>query len=424
MRLVPPVAIIGSLLCLPLVPGETLDDLLKDKKQPGDLVESATFKKSWASTLDALAKRDYAAADPLLARMDKEIGYIEPRHRDFVRIAAKLVHYKSSLEVDKAAFRDDFNKIGESIADTKAAISRMEHDAQNLAAQYGNNIPPATRKNMEERYVALKAAVPRLQDKQADMQKQALEFENSRKAAQDADVCVWLHKDREEEDAKLGIILSTVFLDQVGDSQTVSTLSQDLVSKQKMLETASKIVAVIRDEVQSLVDNGKADAARDMLAARIKQVEESSQDPFVKQVATARLSAISTTAASASQAAQAESSELSARLDVLESRLSTAQDVMGTVVHSIEGWSKFDSKGSVSTDRSALAQKLRSEISSGSITTDKKENLVKAKSQQLGILREVQSLQSAIRAPSAIQKGRLLNLETSAKQALEMLDGV
>lgn len=49
------------------------------------------------------------------------------------------------------------------------------------------------------------------------------------------------------------------------------------------------------------------------------------------------------------------------------------------------------------------------------------DNLIKAKSEHVGILREVEVLQSDPTALTVVQKGRLANLHATAGTALELL---
>lgn len=68
-----------------------------------------------------------------------------------------------------------------------------------------------------------------------------------------------------------------------------------------------------------------------------------------------------------------------------------------------------------------MAATLNTKLRSGQVSREKVDNLVKAKAEHVGILREVEVLQSDPASLSVIQRGRLANLQGTAQAALDLL---
>jgi hypothetical protein len=109
---------------------------------------------------------------------------------------------------------------------------------------------------------------------------------------------------------------------------------------------------------------------------------------------------------------------------VLERKLETAQESFATVIRSIEGFSEFSGDLSSDGDKEKVAATLKEKIKSGAVSKAKVDNMVKAKAEHVGILREVEILQTESPKLSAVQKGRLINLRATAETALELLKQV
>jgi hypothetical protein len=67
---------------------------------------------------------------------------------------------------------------------------------------------------------------------------------------------------------------------------------------------------------------------------------------------------------------------------------------------------------------------LKEKMKAGKITKKTIDNMVKVKAEHAGIIREVEVLQSAATSRGVVQKGRLANLQATAKTALELLQAV
>jgi len=115
--------------------------------------------------------------------------------------------------------------------------------------------------------------------------------------------------------------------------------------------------------------------------------------------------------------------EISDRLKELEAKLEVAQDLFGTVIRSIDGFSDFTGEFKAEVDKEKMAATLREKLKTGQISKEKVDNMVKAKSEHVGIMREVEVLQTEASLTS-VQKGRLANLHATAETALSLLHKV
>lgn len=148
-------------------------------------------------------------------------------------------------------------------------------------------------------------------------------------------------------------------------------------------------------------------------------------------MALAKLKALGMKASSAKEgegrgrvASASEMAEIGDRLDTLETKLDAAQDFFGTLVRSIDGFSDYSGEFKSESDKAKAAASLSEKAKSGAVSKEKMDNLIKAKSQHAGILREVEILQTEAPKLTVVQKGRLANLQATAKTALDLLDPV
>jgi len=123
-------------------------------------------------------------------------------------------------------------------------------------------------------------------------------------------------------------------------------------------------------------------------------------------------------------AAATNTAELSERLDVLEGKLESAQESFATLIRSIDGFSEFTGDLSAEGNKETMAANLKEKMKLGEVSKEKVDNMVKAKAEHIGILREVEILQGESAGLSTVQKGRLANLHATAQTALELLKQV
>ena len=122
--------------------------------------------------------------------------------------------------------------------------------------------------------------------------------------------------------------------------------------------------------------------------------------------------------------AAANTAELSERLDVLEGKLEAAQQSFATLIRSIDGFSDFTGDLSAEGKKETMVANLKEKVKLGEVTKVKLDNMVKAKAEHVGILREVEILQADSTKLTVVQKGRLANLRATAEIALELLKQV
>jgi tetrahydromethanopterin S-methyltransferase subunit G len=423
---------------------ENLDDLLDDGSAPKALAESDNFQTTWNTMLDELSKREYPKADSALKTLEAERGFVSPQRRDFIRLAGRVVRFKESLEEDKAIFRADFQQMTDGVNEAAQAIKalQLEYSAMLKRNKASNSLPPAVQANMDKRYNELVALLGERRKAQEAMKAEALNFETARIARLESEITEWIKKDDTEEDVVTGLILSSAYLDQVGDSEKVRAQSQVLSAQQEELSKTEKIVNAIASEIEPLAAQGKGEEAQTRLETMIAKVETSNQSDFVKKATVAKLRVLGLKIASAKNVekrekeiaaqteleamavASANTAELNERLDILENKLDAAQATFGTVIRSIEGFSEYTADFKGESDREKMAASLKEKLKSGVISKEKIDNMVKAKAEHIGIMREVEILQSDSSKLSAVQKGRLANLHATAETALELLKQV
>ena len=194
---------------------------------------------------------------------------------------------------------------------------------------------------------------------------------------------------------------------------------------------ADKIVSVIASEIEPLAAAGKGEEAQTRLKTSIAKVESSGQSNSVKRMTVNKLKALGIKVASAKTTenreqsiAAADAVELKERLDVLERKLETAQESFATLIRTIEGFSEFSGDLTSERDSETMAATLKEKVKSGKVSKTKVDNMVKAKAEHVGILREVEILQTESVKLSPVQKGRLASLRATTKTALALLKDV
>jgi hypothetical protein len=235
----------------------------------------------------------------------------------------------------------------------------------------------------------------------------------------------------EADEIEAAFAITNVYMRVAGSDLDVAKRQQDVIRLREDQKKADKIVSAIATEIEPLTAAGKGEEAQTRLQTMIAKVEASGQSDSVKKMTVSKLKALGIKVASAKKSekrdqvmASADSAELSGRLDVLERKLETAQESFATVIRSIEGFSEFSGDLSSEDDKEKVAATLKEKMKSGAVSKAKVDNMVKAKAEHVGILREVEILQTESPKLSAVQKGRLINLRATAETALELLKQV
>ena len=235
----------------------------------------------------------------------------------------------------------------------------------------------------------------------------------------------------EADEIEAAFAITNVFTRVAGNDLDIARKQQDVIRLREDQKQADKIASVISAEIEPLITVGKGEEAETKLNQMIAKVKGSDQSESVKRMAIAKLEALGIKASSAKDgegrgraASASEMAEIGARLDTLETKLDEAQDFFGTLVRSIDGFSEFSGEFKSESDKAKAAASLSEKAKSGAVSKEKMDNLIKAKSQHVGILREVEILQTDAPRLSVVQRGRLANLQATAKTALELLESV
>lgn len=408
-----------------------LDELLEDKGSAPTLAESENFQANWNRLLDEMAKRAYEESDAALKLLEAERGFITPQRRDFIRLAGRVVRFKDSLESDKEAFREKFKNAAEGVKEVERELKTLQLEASAVIQQHGSRIPPLVRQNMDKRFFKLKALLAERTKEHASMKEDAKDFESARVKSLEAEIAGWILADDTEESVVTGLLLSNAYLDRVEDSERVRVLSQELSGKQLELKKASAIVAAVASEIEPLIAAGRGEDAQAQLEVSIAKVETSNQSDFLRKVAVKKLKALGLSAATAKvkeeraqAASQMESAEVSQRLEELETKLESAQELLGTAIRSIDEFAEFKGGVRAEDEREQMTVILKEKMKAGTITKETIDNMIKVKAEHAGILREVEILQSAAAGLGTVQKARLANLQTTAETALRLLTSV
>lgn len=408
-----------------------LDDLLDDKGSAPALAESDKFQANWDRLLDELANREYEKSDAALKLLEAERGFVTPQRRNFLRLAGRVVRFKESLESDKEEFREKFKKAGEAVTEVEREIKTLQLEATAVLQQHGSRVPPLVRQNMNQRFASLQTILTERRKAHAAMKEDAKDFESARVTKLEGEIAEWIAADETEESVVTGLLLSNAYLDRVEDSEKIRVLSANLSGKQLELKKASAIVAAVEAEIEPLTAAGKGEEAQAQLEINIAKVETSNQSEFLRKVAVSKLKALALGAASAKvkeernqSATQMEVAEVGLRLEELETKLENAQELLGTAISSIDEFAEFKGAVHAENEREQMTMILKEKMKAGTITKETIDNMVKVKAEHAGIIREVEVLQSAATSLGIVQKGRLANLEATAKTALELLQAV
>lgn len=417
---------------LPL-PADELDDLLNERRTSTKLDENGRFLENWEQFLEALAKREFDKAEEVMETLETSRSYISPRRRDFIRLAGTVLRFEQSLETEKEAFREEYRKAVEDVAEVERAIKRLELEisARQRKNTKSNQLPPAVKAIFDKRRKDLSSLLLERRKFKESMDAEARNFEAARLSKLSAEISRWISKEDSEEDVVTGLVLSSAYLNLVGDDAKIRAQSQDLSTKQEELEMAAKIYNAIAVKIEPLIESGKGEEAKTELRTMIAKVETSERSPFVKQVAVEKLKALSITVDSAMkternrQAISAdEMAQISARLVFLERKLAAAQSNFGTLIRSLDGFADYTGDFEDESDLKKTGAKLKEEVKFGVVSKEKLDNMVRAKAEHVGIMREVEILQTEASKLSTLQKAQLANLSATAHTALQILKEV
>lgn len=235
----------------------------------------------------------------------------------------------------------------------------------------------------------------------------------------------------EADEIEAAFAITNVYVRVAGTDLDIAKKQQDVIRLREDQQTAEKIVAAIAAQVEPLAAAGKGEEAKTTLEMLTARVETSGQSDSVKKMALAKLRALGIRVASAQaaegreqQAAAYTAAEVVERLTYLEEKLEAAQASFGTIVRSIEGYAEFSGEFTKEEDKARLVATMNQKIKAGEVSKERVENMVKARAEHAGILRELDVLDKESATLSAVQRGRLANLRATAETGLALLDQI
>ena len=421
---------------------EDLDDLLAPSGAGAKLVDdSATV--AWNGVVDAFRRNDLAKA--------KELGaaFLEANHKtspyqllgvqvmmDLANAENPTVTRDVGLSVEMKRLMSERDALRTKYANLQQAVQVADARINKLTANRTQGVQPGT-----TAYQECARAAEQIQLAGAEMEAMKPEIEANKVKV--GKVEVGANKNLKSDTLKLvemlieadeieaAFAITNVYTRVAGSDLDVAKKQQDVIRLREDQQKADKIVSAIAADIEPLVAAGKGEEAQMRLQTMIAKVESSSQSDSVKKMTVSKLKVLGIKVASAKKSekrdqvmASAGSAELSERLDVLERKLETAQESFATVVRSIEGFSEFSGDLSSKGDKEKVAATLKEKMKLGEVSKTKVDNMVKAKAEHVGILREVEILQTESPKLSSVQKGRLANLRVTAETALDLLKQV
>jgi hypothetical protein len=233
----------------------------------------------------------------------------------------------------------------------------------------------------------------------------------------------------EADEIEAAFAITNVFVRVAGSDLDIAKKQQDVIRLREDNEKAEKLAAAASADIEPLVNSGLSEEAQAKLDAITAKIEASDQSQSVKKMTLSKLNALAVSIASAKkgEARREEkeaiaSLEISDRLKDLEEKLEAAQATFGTVIRSIHGFAEYSGDFSAASNKEMVGASLKEKILSGEVSNEKVDNMVKAKAEHVGIIRELDVLNSDPSRLSVIQKGRLANLRATANTALDLLN--
>lgn len=441
----PPLPLLGVILAMTLpcpLQADDLDSLLTPAGGETKLVDDAATE-AWNGVVDAFRRNDLDSA----RSMGRE--FLEANHRtspyqvlgvrvmmdladaDSPRVtrdvalsgeAKRLAEERESIRVEYARLRGIANAADARI--NKLTLNRKQAVQMGTAA-YAECVRAA--RDLEQAQAAMEAMKPKIAANKEKMD--GVEVSSHEKLRQDTLKLLDMLIEAGEIEAAFAI--TNVFVRAVGADLEVAKKQQDVIRLREDHAMASKLAQAITGEIEPMLAAGKGSEARVKFQTMVSKVEASDQSASVKKLTKSKLEAlrvkigaVGSHEAIARQAGMEEKAEIGDRLDVLEAKLERAQELLGTTIRSVDGFASFSGDCRVESDGQKDVAKLRETLRSGQISKEKIDNLVKAKSDHAGILREVETLQSSASSLTTVQRGRLANLQETTRSALELLGQV
>ena len=455
------------LLAIP-ASAEGLDDLLKPTAPTAALVDDSATE-SWNGVVDAFRRNDLVKARELGAAFLDANHKTSPYQVLGVRVMIDLANAENPAVTRDVALTGEMKRLmaeRDSLRAKYVNLQRVVHNAEALINKLTSNRTVAVQSGTAA-YRECARAAQEIAQANAEMEamKPAIDANKEKVGKVEVGANENLKSDTlklldmliEADEIEAAFAITNVFTRVAGSDLDVAKKQQDVIHLREDREKADKIVSAITGEIDPLVAAGKGEEAQSRLEMLVTKVETSGQSESVKKLATTELKALGLKVVAARKAEQrkadaeatakreeeeraamaeqradreadmaradkaAAAGEINDRLTTLETKLEKAQETFGSVIRSIEGFSDFTGDFKAEADKKKMAATLNTKLRSGQVSKEKVDNLVKAKAEHVGILREVEVLQSNPAGLSVIQKGRLANLQGTAQTALDLL---
>lgn len=436
-----PALILPAILLAGGLTADELDELLAPDKDEAKLVEEGATE-AWNHVVDAFRRNDLAKAKELgtafLAADHKTSPYQVLGVRVMMDLAnaddptvtrdVALTGEMQRLMAERNALRTKYANLQAIVKDADARIDRLTSN-RTRAVQAGTQAHRECMRaaqQIEQANAAMEAMKPEI----AANKEKVGDVEVNANLNLKGDALKLLDMLIEADEIEAAFAITNVFLRVAGNDLDVAKKQQDVIRLREDQQKAGKLVAAISAELEPLIAAGKGEEAQDKLETMIAKVEASGQSDSVKKMTISKLKVLGITIAAAKKGEmrrdeqnEIASSEISGRLVELEEKLDAAQATFGTVIRSISGFAGYTGEFEAESDKEKMAASLKEKIEAGEVSREKVDNMVKARAEHAGILREVEVLQSDPSKLSIVQKGRLANLHATAQTALDLLDG-
>jgi len=451
------------------LPAEDLNDLLKPSGTTAQLVDGSATE-SWNGVVDAFRRNDLVKARNLGEAFLDANHKTSPYQLLGVRVMMDLANAENPAITRDVALTGEMRRLmadRDSLRAKYWMLQRVVQDADARINKLTSNrkVPVQAGTAAYRECVRAERQIAQANAEMAAM-KSAIEANKEKVGRIEVGVSENLKSDTlelldmliEASEIEAAFAITNVFTRVVGSDLDVAKKQQDVIRLREDREKAEKIVSAITDEIDALVAAERGKESQSHLEILTTQVETSDQSESVKSLVATKLKALGLKVAAAQKAEQRKADaealakreeeerttkaeerakreaeaaradkaaavgEISNRIATLETKLEGAQDTFGSVIRSIEGFADFTGDFKAETDKKKMAATLNAKLRSGQVTKEKVDNLVKAKAEHVGILREVEVLQAEAGSLSIIQRSRLANLQGTAQAALDLLN--
>lgn len=432
------VAILAILLTAGLS-ADDLDDLLAPASNGVKLVDdSATI--AWEKVVDAFCRNDLKTATELGNAFLKAEHKTSPYQLLGVRVMLNLANADNPTVTHDVGLSVEMKRLLAEREDLRARHATLQKIVRDADARI-NKLTANRTQAVQAGTAAYRECARAAQDiAKANSEMDAMKPEIGLNKERVGEVEVGANENLKNDTLKIldmlievdeieaAAAITNVFTRVAGNDLDIAKKQQSVLKLREDQKMAGKLAAAITADIETLLAVEKGEEADAKLRSLIAKVEASDQSDSIKRMTLVKLkvldikvSEVQKRQKGAKMADAAELSEISSRLTELEQKLENAQDYFETVVRSIDGFSDFRNDASVESGDERVSSKLREKLKSGVISKEKVDNLIKAKSEHVGILREVEVLYSEASKLPLVQKGKLANLKATAQTALDLL---